>query len=219
MSVNRALCCALLFSSVAIAQNAPVSPNETLGSRTGSQSEVTQPIGTSQPGQTPVQTDAVKYAPRPLLLLSGENNVEAVMPMVFTANGQQHLEFVPASKIRESIVKGGQPIRLGDVLSVLGDATETINRLQVENNRLQAENEKLWKVATKDAPREQPPTIVVQQPAPPQPSLLERYMLLRSLFPQPQPYRLPMPVNPNANRLQTNCTTRVVGDTRYMDCH
>lgn len=30
--------------------------------------------------------DAVKYAPRPIVLLSGENNVEAVMPMMFTTN-------------------------------------------------------------------------------------------------------------------------------------
>ena len=43
-------------------------------------------------GQSP---DALKYAPRPILLLSGDG-VEELMPMVFTVNGQQHLEFVPA---------------------------------------------------------------------------------------------------------------------------
>jgi hypothetical protein len=99
--------------------------------------------------------DAVKYAPRPILLLRGENNVEAVMPMMFIANGQQHLEFIPASQIKESMEKGGQPVRLGDVLSVLGEATETINRLQ-------GENDKLWEVAMKDAPQQEPPTVFVQ---------------------------------------------------------
>jgi regulator of replication initiation timing len=162
--------------------------------------------------------DAVKYAPRPMLLLSGENNVEAVMPMLFTADGMQHLEFVLASKIKDSMDKGGQPIRLGDVLSVLGEATETINKLQAENNRLQAENEKLWKVAMKDAPQQEAPTVVVQQPALQKPSPLDRYMLLRSLLAPNQPYRLPPPVNPNANRLKANCTTRMVGNTNYTDC-
>jgi hypothetical protein len=158
--------------------------------------------------------DAVKYAPRPILLLSGENNVEAVMPMVFTTNGQQHLEFAPAPQIKESMEKGGQPIRLGDVLSALGEATEIINRLQ-------AENEKLWKVAMKDAPKQEPPTVVVQQPAPsPQkPSPFERYMLLRSLLLPTQSYQLPPPVNPNANRLKTNCTAQTVGNATYTDCH
>lgn len=156
--------------------------------------------------------DAMKYAPRPILLLSGEANVEAVMPMVFTTNGQQHLEFVPASQIKESMDKGGQPIRLGDVLSALRDGTETINRLQ-------AENEKLWKVAMKDAT----PTVVVQpaapQPEPAQNNALMRYMLLRSLTGQPQPYQLPMPVNPNANRLRTTCRTYTLGDIAHTECN
>jgi hypothetical protein len=128
-------------------------------------------------GQNP---DALKYAPRPILLLSGDNGAEAVMPMVFTVNGQQHLEFVPSSQIKDSMEKGGQPIRLGDVLAALVDATKTINQLQ-------AENEKLWKVAMKDAPQQPPtpPTVIVQQP-PQAPSPLEKYMLLRSMLPQTQ---------------------------------
>jgi regulator of replication initiation timing len=163
--------------------------------------------------------DAVKYAPRPILLMSSEKDVEGVMPMLFVVDGQQHIEFVLISKIKESMDKGGQPIRLGDVLSALGEATETINKLQAENDRLRTENEKLWKVAMKDAPQPQPPTVVVQQTAPQKPSPLERYMLLRSLVSPIQPYRLPAPVNPNANRIQTNCTTRMVGDTSVTDCH
>jgi hypothetical protein len=163
--------------------------------------------------------EALKYAPRPILLISQEPNGVGVMPMAFTTDGQRHLEFILTPQIKESMDKGGQPIRLGDVLAALVEATETINRLQAENNRLQAENDKLWKVAMKDAPQQQPPTVVVQQPVPQQPSPLERYMLLRSFLPQAQPYRLPMPVNPNANRLQTNCTTQTNGTTSYTDCH
>jgi hypothetical protein len=163
--------------------------------------------------------DALKFAPRPILLVRAEKDVEAVMPMLLTVDRQPQLQFVPASSIKEFIDRGGQPIRLGDVLSALGEATETINRLQAETARLQAENDKLWKVAIKDAPRQQPATVVVQQSAPQGPSPLEKYMLLRSLVQAPKPYQLPAPVNPNTNRLRTNCTTRNVGDTSYTDCH
>ena len=163
--------------------------------------------------------DAVKYAPRAILLLSGEKDVEGVMPMVFTTNGQQRLEYIPSSQIKESMEKGGQPIRQGDVLAALVEATETINRLQAENDRLKAENDKLWKVAMKDAPREEPPTVVVQQAAPQKPSPFERYMLLRSLLPPAQPYQSPMPVNPNANRLRTNCVTTTLGTTTTTNCN
>jgi hypothetical protein len=160
--------------------------------------------------------EALKYAPRTIVLVSPELGAEGIVMMLLTTDGQQRLEFVPTSQIKDAQAKGGQPIRLGDVLSLLGGNTETINELKAENARLQAENDKLWKVAMKDAPRQQQPTVVVQQPVPQQPSPLERYMLLRSLLPQAQPYQLPMPVNPN--RQQTNCTTRTVGNTSYTDC-
>ena len=84
--------------------------------------------------------------------------------------------------------------------------------------RLTAENDKLWKVAMKDAPREEPPTVVVQQAPPQKPSPLERYMLLRSLLPPAQPYQLPTPVNPNANRLRTNCVTTTLA-TSTTNCN
>jgi regulator of replication initiation timing len=171
-------------------------------------------ISSSAVAQSP---EALKYAPRPILLM-GNAGEEGVMPMLLTIDGVQHLEFVPISRIKEFVEHGGMPIRLGDVLSALGEATQNINRLQEDNARLQAENEKLWKVAMKDAPRPQSPAVIVQ-PAPAQPSPLEKYMLLRSLLPTPQPYQLPMPVNPNANRLKTTCTSNAMGNTTVTDCH
>ena len=151
------------------------------------------------------------------MLVNPEKGAEGVMPMVFATDGQRRLGFVPTSQIKDSMDKGGQPIRLGDVLSALSGATETINKLQAENVRLKAENDKLWKVAMKDAPQPPPPTVVVQQ-APAQPSPLERYMLLRSMLPTVQPYQLPQPINLNANRLQTNCVTTHLGDTSTTRC-
>ena len=172
------------------------------------------------PSMTIAQSpEAMKYAPRPILLMDPEPNGVGVMPMVFTTDGQRRIEYIPIPQIKESMDKGGQPLRSGDILAALKEASETIIRLQEENNRLKVENDKLWKVAMKDAPRQEPPTVIVQQPVPQQPSPLDRYLLLRSFLPQVQPYRLPMPVNPNANRLQTNCTTTMVGNVATTNCN
>jgi hypothetical protein len=34
-----------------------------------------------------------------------------------------------------------------------------------------------------------------------------------------QPYQLPMPVNPNANRVQANCTTYRLGNITHTNCN
>lgn len=150
--------------------------------------------------------------------------------MVFTVDGKQTLTYVKTSQIKEAQGNGGQPVRLGDVLSLLKAATEAINRLQAENARLQAENDKLWKVATRDAQ-----TVVVQQSPSAQDQFaaqqaaateaanarrqqaLQMWMVLNSN--RPQPYQLPMPTNPNANRLQTTCTTYKLGDMTHTTCN
>jgi hypothetical protein len=142
--------------------------------------------------------EAMKYAPRTIMLVSTEKGTEGIVPML-SSDGQHRLEFVPTSQIKDSIEKGGQPIRLGDLLSVLTGASETINKLQAEDARLQAENDKLWKVAMKDAPQPQAPQTFVVQQSPQQPSQLERYMLLRSLLPSP-------PQTQNLNVTVSNCT-------------
>jgi hypothetical protein len=166
---------------------------------------------------------ALQYAPRAVLLLSGEKNVAAVMPMEFTTNGQQHLEFVPASQIKISMQKGGKPILLGDVLSALGDATQTINQLQAQVAALKAENEKLWKVAIKNNPSQPPPTIVVQQPPPqthlPSPAeieaaqkearrqrMLAAWMMLQNRS-QPQNYNMHVTIS-DCTRLPALCVGR-----------
>jgi hypothetical protein len=167
--------------------------------------------------------DAIKYAPRQLLLVDPTPGTEAVLPMLVAADGAQRLEFIPVHQIKETIDKGGRPVTLGDVLSLLGAATEKVNNLQ-------AENDKLWKVAMKDAQ-----TVVVQQSPSAQDQFaaqqaaaaeaanarhqraLQMWMVLNSN--RPQPYQLPMPTNPNANRLQTACTTYKLGDMTHTTCN
>lgn len=144
--------------------------------------------------------EAMKYAPRPVALVSNDQT-EGVMLIMFTVNGLPHLEFIPASKIAQAVKDGGQPVRYGDVLSVLGQAAQTIQQLQAENAELKAENQKLWKVALKNNPQQlaPPAPVVIQQPVPPPPSRLERYMLLRGLLPQTQPTQ-------NIHVTVSNCT-------------
>jgi hypothetical protein len=120
---------------------------------------------------------------------------------------------------------GGHPLVLADILTALGEATEKINHLQ-------GENDKLWNVALKEAPKSE--IVVVQQPAQAAPSQAEivanqkaeanarrQQMLLTWMAMQRsnRPYQLPMPANPNANRLQTNCTTYRLGDMTHTSCN
>jgi hypothetical protein len=79
--------------------------------------------------------------------------------MVFVTDGKQHLEFIPTHDIKASLEKGGHPVALADILTVLSEATEKINQLQAENDRL-------WKIAMKDAPKSE--TVIVQQQVPTQ---------------------------------------------------
>jgi hypothetical protein len=100
----------------------------------------------------------------------------------------------------------------------LDEATQTISKLQADNMRLQTENDKLWKVATKYAPRSQPQAVVVQQQ--PQTNALEKYMLLRALLPPPAPAYHPIQIQPPQNpRFQTNCTTTYLAGTAYTNCN
>lgn len=148
------------------------------------------------------------YAPYSIALLPATPGGEVVLPFLTTEN---KIAFFRASEIHQATQEKrvlGRPISYGELIAVIGE-------LQIEVNRLKQENEKLWAVVGKTSP---PPTVVVQTPpAPatrPNNDALVKYLLLRQLFPSPQPYQLPMP-QPN-NRL--NCTTRYIGDTAYTDC-
>jgi ABC-type nitrate/sulfonate/bicarbonate transport system substrate-binding protein len=146
--------------------------------------------------------------------------------MMFVVDGKQHLEFVPTHDIKASMERGGHPVSLADILAALGEATEKINQLQAENDRL-------WKIAMKD-----PSTVVVQQQTPAKvgptqaqiaaqqkaeayarrQQTLQMWLMLQGAN-HSQPYQLPTPVNPNANRLQTTCTTYRLGDMTHTNCN
>jgi hypothetical protein len=143
--------------------------------------------------------EAMQHASWSVVLFSGVKGDEPSNPIVFSEDGKLHLEFVPASQLMDAFKRGGQTVKLGDVLSALIQANQTIAQLQQANAELQAENDKLWKVAMKDAPQPAPaPTVVVQQAPPAAPDPLARYALLRSMF-------LPPPTQ-NVHLYVSNCT-------------
>ena len=172
-------------------------------------------LATPAAAQSP---DAAKYAPRPILLLDATPGVEAVMPMVFSADGQQHLEFIEATHIKEAMDKGGLPIRLGDVMSALADGADQVSKLK-------SENDKLWQVAMKstsvtvEAPPQQsgptPEQIAAQEREQRRNTVL-MMMLGNSLRRPSAPYVIP---DPAANRMRTSCTTSRLGDMLHTSCN
>lgn len=146
--------------------------------------------------------------------------------MAFIVDGKSQIEFIPVHQIKEAIERGGHPIKLADIVNALSEATQRINQLQVEND-------KLWKVAMKSE------AVVLQPATPPAPSqadiaaqqqaqeeaqvnarrALALQMLLGMRQSQPQSFQLPMPVNPNNNRVQTTCTTYRLGDMTHTTCN
>lgn len=178
-------------------------------------------VTTKLEAQPPDQSDLSSYLSYAITLASSDGK-DFVIPLEFTVNGQERIHIISPDQIAEYQQKGGKFISLAELLSVINQQIQTINKLQGENASLHELNEKLWKVAMKDTPgAANPPTVVVQQPIQQQPSALEKYMLLRAMFPPAKPYQLPPPVNPNANQiqLQTNCTTLHSGNAAYTNCH
>jgi hypothetical protein len=49
--------------------------------------------------------------------------------------------------------------------------------------------------------------------------IIQSWLMLQNMNRPAQPYQLPMPVNPNANRLQTNCTMSTIGNVATTNCN
>lgn len=166
--------------------------------------------------------DAIKYAPRQILLVDPTPDVEPVLPMIFTVDGQQQLKYVPVSEVKAANEKGAHPITLGALLALLGQNAQQISQLK-------SENERLWKVAMKDKPE----TVVVQQSAVPTRAQIEaqeqvqananRQQMLMMLLGRSMSYQPPAPVNPYRDLSRptqpVNCISNRTGDTTYTNCN
>jgi hypothetical protein len=165
------------------------------------------------PTQQQAPNEVQNYAPYSIALLPATPGGEVVLPFLTTDN---KLAFFPVSQVQQASNEKrllGRPISYGELIALIGD-------LQIQVNQLKQENEKLWAVVGKSST---PQTVVVQTPpapaqtARPNNDALTKYLLLRQLFPSPQPYpSIPVRIPPNN---EMNCTTTYLGSTAYTNCH
>jgi len=135
------------------------------------------------PTQQQAPSEVQNYAPYSIALLPVAPGGEVVLPFLTTDN---KLAFFPVSQVQQASKEKrllGRPISYGELIALIGE-------LQIQVNQLKQENEKLWTVVGKSST---PQTVVVQTPpapaqtARPNNDALVKYLLLRQLFPSPQP--------------------------------
>jgi hypothetical protein len=181
-------------------------------------------LGFALPALAQTQPDAPQqpsYANFSIMLANPMAGGSAVVLMHNPKNG---IEFVPVDNIKTAMDGGYVAVRAAE----LG---ELISALKEENARLTAENAQLKSGSVK-----QPDPIVSSGPsaadvlaqanarvaaadaqkADRRQQLLQNWMMLQGIN---RPYQLPMPVNPNANRLKTNCTSTQLGNTTNTSCN
>ena len=173
-----------------------------------------------QPASTDVPPQPANYANYSLMLINPVPNGGAVVLMHDTKN---QLEFVPTNSIRQALDMGFVAVRAAELDELIGALREENARLTAENLRFETN-----RPAQVSAPAAPPVTpsyqsmVEAQQRAEREARrqrLIQAWMGLQRMNQPVQPYRIPMPVNPNANRLQTNCTTTQFGNTSTTNCN
>ncbi len=147
--------------------------------------------------------------------------------VVLMHNPKNQLEFVDVAKVQAALAGGYVPVRVAEI-------TDAIDHLRAENERLTAENVRL-----QGADSSKQILVTVPSPAPASPSpteielqrqaqietaqairrqqIIEAWGVMNAN--RPQPYQLPMPVNPNAGRLRTDCKTTSMGGVTTTSCN
>ena len=177
-----------------------------------------------------VQTPAAQtphppsYANYSIMLVNPATGGGAVVLM---HNPKNELEFVEVNSTKQALSAGYVAVRaveLGEFISLLKEENA---RLTADNTHLQSEQAKqvaaaptLFTPSQADLEAQQRAQTAADKAARRQ-QMIQTWLMFRALTP---PVQIPMPVyqpvpNPNANRLQTNCTTQRSGDTSYTDCH
>jgi hypothetical protein len=148
--------------------------------------------------------------------------------MAFVVSPTGQLGTMPMKDIPAAYKTGYRPFTVANLLaltnSILDDVKNTnrkLKELSEDYDALVARYNRL--AAINSEPAAHPQTTVQAQPAVDEREAM-RLMLFQSLvhgsFPAPtRPYQLPMPANPNANRLQTNCTTTTTGAVTNTNCN
>ncbi len=134
------------------------------------------------------------------------------------------LEFVETNNTKQAMAAGYIPVRAAELGELITTMKDEIARLTAENTRLQGESAE--QVSDKPSPETlaateraiQMRTQAAAEQAAKRQQMIQTWLMLQSVN-RTQPYQLPMPVNPNANRLHTNCTTTQVGNTLSTSCN
>jgi hypothetical protein len=169
------------------------------------------------PAQTPQPPSYANYS---IMLMSPVSGAGAVVLMHNAKNG---LEFVDATKIQAALTSGYVPVRAAEITESIGYLRAEIERLTAENARLQGQQPRqasapgpsLLSPEEQDARRR---AQAASEQVTRRQQLIQAFLMMQNAN-RPQPYQLPMPVNPNANRLQTNCTTSTIGNVATTNCN
>ena len=173
-------------------------------------------LGFALPALAQTQPDAPQQPSYANFSIMLANPMAGGSAVVLMHNPQNGLEFVPVDNIKTAMDGGYVAVRAAE----LG---ELISALKEENARLTAENAQL-KSGSSSGPSAA--DVLAQanarvaaadvQKAARRQQLLQNWLMLQGIN---RPYQLPMPVNPNANRLKTNCTSTQLGNTTNTSCN
>jgi hypothetical protein len=137
--------------------------------------------------------------------------------VVLMHNPKNELEYVDVAKTKDAFAAGYVPARVAEISELITLLDNEVIRLRAENARLQNAQQRTVIVAPAAPPQPSAAEIQAEQQAQRRQQLLQAWMVLQAN--RPQPYQLPMPVNPNANRLRTNCTTTTMGGVTTTNCN
>lgn len=189
-------------------------------------SQTLPPVNASTSAVPPVQASA--EAPRPpsyanysIMLVSRRVGGCAVTLM---HNPKNELEFVDVNRSKDAFAAGYVPVRAVELAEFIGSLKEEVARLTADNGRLQNDQAKQAGTApiTSAELAAQQRAQAEEEKAARRRQMIQAWMMLNMNRPQVSPYQLPAPVvpmNPNANRLQTNCTTQTIGGTSVTNCN
>ncbi|MFC5861099.1 hypothetical protein ACFPT7_02210 [Acidicapsa dinghuensis] len=145
--------------------------------------------------------------------------------VVIMHDPQNMLALVDVSKVQTALNMGYAPVRAAELVELIDTFKAEIARLSNENSQLKAVQDKQASSATLSELKDQANiqahqrSQIADDKAAHRQQVLAMWGLAMIGMSRQQPYQLPMPVNPNAGRLKTNCTTQYIGTMAYTNCN
>lgn len=171
------------------------------------------------PATSPQASQPPSYANFSIMLVNPAGGAVVLMH-----NPKNGLEFVDVSNTKQALSAGYVPVRAAELAELIAALKEENARLAEENGRLRDLQAKQDSVLVSPAPA--PADVEAQRRAQIEAErearrerMIQGLLVLQAIRPQTAPYQLPTPVNPSANRVQTDCTTQTYGNTAYTNCH